>query len=73
LASALRGFVQEQSRRKEWLLSQIDDALRRLEDGSYGVCWECDSQIPDAWLASVPYAARCARCDSQQVLSERIY
>ena len=44
------------------ILYQIDDALKRLEDGSYGVCQQCNEPIAMSRLKAVPYAAMCIRC-----------
>ena len=44
------------------VLEQIDAALKRIEDGSYGRCEECGRNISKARLAAIPYAALCVRC-----------
>ena len=41
---------------------QIDLALKRIEDGSFGQCEECGMAIPEARLEAIPYAALCVRC-----------
>jgi RNA polymerase-binding transcription factor DksA len=46
-------------------LDQIDGALNRIEDGSYGLCEKCGGKIPKSRLEAIPYAARCVRCASQ--------
>jgi RNA polymerase-binding transcription factor DksA len=43
-------------------LQYIDNALRRLEDGSYGRCEVCHGAIAPQRLAAVPYATTCAIC-----------
>jgi DnaK suppressor protein len=40
-------------------LKDIDDALRRLDRGSYGICEECGKQIDEARLEAVPWAHYC--------------
>ena len=45
---------------------QIDGALKRIEDGSYGRCGECDGKIPRSRLDAIPYAANCVLCASQR-------
>jgi hypothetical protein len=72
VAGIVGACVNELVLRKEQMLDRIDDALERLDDGSYGLCWECDAQISEAWLATVPYADRCTHCDSQHELEQRI-
>jgi RNA polymerase-binding protein DksA len=43
-------------------ISQIDRALRKLEDGSYGRCDKCDKPISDDRLSAAPYATLCIDC-----------
>ncbi len=43
-------------------LSNIDDALERMRDGSYGQCEGCQSNIPLARLQALPYATCCIEC-----------
>ncbi len=40
-------------------LSRIDEALRRLEAGTYGKCAECGREIPEARLKALPFAVLC--------------
>jgi len=47
-------------------LDQIDGALKRIEDGSYGQCEECGVKIPESRLEAIPYAARCIHCATHQ-------
>ena len=44
------------------LLYQIDDALKRLDDGSYGICQQCNQPIAMSRLKAVPYASLCIAC-----------
>jgi len=43
-------------------LRRIDSALGRLNDGSYGLCADCDRAIPVARLEAEPTALRCVQC-----------
>ena len=43
-------------------LYQIDDALKRLDDGSYGFCQQCNQPISMSRLKAVPYASLCIGC-----------
>jgi DnaK suppressor protein len=47
-------------------LDQIDGALERIEEGTYGQCEECGGKIPKPRLEAIPYAALCVQCASQQ-------
>ncbi len=44
------------------ILQLIDEAIERLEDGSYGECLDCGSQVGDARLMVKPYAMYCVKC-----------
>jgi DnaK suppressor protein len=43
-------------------LRRIDSALMRLNDGSFGLCADCDRAIPIARLEAEPTAVRCVQC-----------
>lgn len=44
------------------ILSEIDDAFRRIEDGTYGICEGAGEQIPKKRLEAIPWARYCVRC-----------
>jgi RNA polymerase-binding protein DksA len=46
----------------EHVLSAIDDALRRIEDGTFGTCGRCGQAIAEERLDAIPYANRCIDC-----------
>jgi DnaK suppressor protein len=48
--------------RESDLLRDVKDALRRIHDGSFGSCMECESAISPKRLAAVPWAACCIQC-----------
>ena len=45
------------------MLRQIDAALRRVEEGRYGDCFECGAGIAQARLHALPFAVRCRDCE----------
>jgi RNA polymerase-binding transcription factor DksA len=47
-------------------LDQVEAAMARIADGSYGRCETCGGNIPKSRLAAIPYAAQCVRCASKQ-------
>ncbi len=51
-------------------LKQIDSALARLADGSYGVCADCGGPISPKRLAAIPSAERCIACQEQAAHNE---
>jgi RNA polymerase-binding protein DksA len=46
----------------EMLLREIEEALHSIEDGSYGVCLECEHAIAHERLEEVPWACFCTTC-----------
>lgn len=45
-------------------LFEIDDALRRIEDRTYGVCEECGELIGESRLRALPFVGMCVGCQS---------
>ena len=45
-------------------LRNIDEALLKIEDGEYGICEECEEEIPVGRLKIVPFARYCVKCKS---------
>lgn len=43
-------------------LRQIEDALRRIEEGTYGYCRECGEPIEEGRLLAKPFATLCISC-----------
>src|SRR4051812_31934646 len=41
-------------------LAQVNDALQRIEEGTYGICIDCGRDIPQARLDAVPWTPYCA-------------
>lgn len=48
--------------RESTLLKNVQAALARIEDESFGVCLRCDEPIPEKRLRAVPWAAYCVPC-----------
>jgi DnaK suppressor protein len=53
---------------KSETLAKIDDALRRVENGSYGTCADCLEPISEARLKALPFADLCRDCQEAQEL-----
>ena len=56
-------------------LKNIDEALLKIEEGEYGICEECEEEIPIGRLKIVPFARYCVRCkadiEKQQAQTKR--
>ncbi|WP_420265993.1 TraR/DksA family transcriptional regulator [Candidatus Magnetominusculus dajiuhuensis] len=53
-------------------LNKIDEALRKLNDGSYGVCDDCGIEISEARLKVLPYAVHCVECKEKREKIEQV-
>ncbi|MFH1921882.1 MAG: TraR/DksA C4-type zinc finger protein [Planctomycetota bacterium] len=60
-----REFTLSLMESKDQTLDQIEEALERMEDGTYGVCEKCESKIPKARLNAIPYTILCVQCASR--------
>ncbi len=47
------------------LLHQIDEALARIVDGTYGLCFVCKKPVPATRLKALPHAKNCLKCQEQ--------
>ncbi len=48
------------------MLQRTDLALRRIDDGDYGICMQCGESIAYARLQAQPFANRCIDCQSDR-------
>src|SRR5881227_299702 len=53
-------------------LQAIDDALARVEDGSYGVCESCESDIAEGRLEALPFTRLCVNCQAEREKEARL-
>ena len=53
------------------LIYEIDEALKRIEDKSYGDCLDCEKSIAIRRLKAVPYASLCIACQRLRESSPR--
>lgn len=58
----LEGELGEQEWQK---LKQVDLAIEKINEGSYGICSNCEGKIPEARLEIVPYTEFCTQCLSE--------
>jgi RNA polymerase-binding protein DksA len=66
--SAATVFESELSvvRNSQELLGQVEDALERLNAGTYGTCSNCGRPIPAARLDALPYTTLCVTCAARR-------
>jgi DnaK suppressor protein len=63
-ADAERDLAFALEERESAELVAIDEALRRIDDGIYGLCTDCGDAIANARLHAAPTALRCVGCQS---------
>jgi DnaK suppressor protein len=52
-------------------LNKIEEALRRLEEGTFGYCFECGEEISERRLRALPFALRCKDCEEARELAQQ--
>lgn len=58
--------------REQKLLKKIDKALKKIEDGTYGICEICGEEIDEKRLIARPEATLCIECKRAQERMEKI-
>ena len=48
------------------LIYELDDAVKRIEDGTFGFCEDCKSLIAKTRLKAIPYARLCLNCQQKR-------
>jgi DnaK suppressor protein len=56
---------------KSETLNKINDALVRLDQGTYGNCFECGEEIAEKRLRALPFAVRCKDCEEARENAEQ--
>lgn len=54
------------SDRERGKLQAIDEALARIEEGTYGICESCESEIAPARLEAMPFSRLCVSCQAER-------
>jgi len=59
--------------RERQLLSKIDEALGRIDEGTFGTCGDCEEPIEPRRLEARPVSTLCIACKEKQEHREKIY
>jgi DnaK suppressor protein len=59
--------------RERQLLSKIDEAMARIEEGTFGTCMDCEENIEIRRLEARPVSTLCIACKERQEHKEKIY
>jgi DnaK suppressor protein len=62
LLAAARELSTRSLERQSGMLRNVRAALRRIADGSYGTCLECEEEISQKRLHAMPWATHCITC-----------
>ena len=70
-ANLLLSISNQLSTRDGLKIKQIDNALRKIEDCSYGVCEDCEENISEKRLENNPHFTMCISCAEQKEFEDR--
>ena len=59
--------------REKSLLSKLDLALKKIEDGTFGICERCEEDISPKRLEARPVTTLCIRCKEEQEQKEKSF
>jgi len=61
-----REFSLSLATEEQKIIYEIDDALKRVASGDYGICMGCEKSIPQKRLNALPYAKLCIKCQKDR-------
>ncbi len=70
-AESDRAFLLRIRDRERKLIAKIQEALRRIDDGTYGICETCGEEIGQKRLEARPVTTQCIDCKSEAEQRER--
>jgi DnaK suppressor protein len=69
----LQSFTFRLRGREKVFLDKIERALRKIDEGTYGICEQCEEEIAPKRLEARPETTLCIRCKEDQERLERDY
>jgi DnaK suppressor protein len=60
-----KSLAVQMKNRERGILLQIDEALRRIDNGSYGECQNCGDEIAEARMRAFPFTTLCVDCKAE--------
>ena len=65
-------FILRMRERNNGLVRKIEQALEKIDNGTFGICEECEEDIPEGRLKARPITSLCISCKSKQETDEAI-
>lgn len=59
--------------RERVMIAKIDTALRKIQEGTFGMCESCEEGIEKRRLEARPFSTFCVACQEQQEHREKVY
>lgn len=72
-AESSRAFALRLLERDRKIVHKINQALKKIDDGSFGICEECGDEIAFARLQARPMTTLCIECKKAEEEKERLY
>jgi DnaK suppressor protein len=67
-----RNFTLRIRDRERKLIGKLNEALERIEDGTFGICEMCGNQISEKRLMARPVTTLCIECKTEQETAEKM-
>jgi DnaK suppressor protein len=67
-----RNFTLRIRDRERKLIAKINEALERIDNGTYGICEDCEEDISEARLKARPVTTLCIDCKKKQEIDEKL-
>jgi len=58
--------------RERKLIAKIHEAIQKIDDGTYGICENCDEEISEKRLIARPVTTLCIQCKTEQEKTEKL-
>lgn len=66
-----REFSLDLASNEQELLNRVDEAVRKIDEGKFGICETCAKPIAQKRLIAVPYAKFCIKCQGEEEKKRR--
>ena len=66
-------FSHRMQERNRGLIRKIEEALERIDDGTFGICEECEEEISESRLKARPITTLCIECKRKQEAYEKFF